>query len=248
MNDKPAGPDLAPWYRAVTGYQWLVLALASAGWIFDVYEGQIFNLTSEPLLKDILAGQASKERIDFYRDFFLGIFLAGGALGGILFGSLADRWGRRPVMIVTILFYSIFSGLTYFASSLWEIGALRFLVAMGVGGEWSVAAALVAEIFPARAGRTRRRSFTPAACLERGLPLGPRWLSGTPGATSISSACFPPCSSWRCRSGSRSRSRPSRAKRKCEAASGNCSPIRFGGSALFSECCWRRSAWRCSGP
>src|SRR6202035_1196738 len=61
-----------------------------------------------------------------------------------------------PVMALTILFYSLFSGLTYFATALWHVAALRFLVALGVGGEWAVGAALVAEIFPqharARAG------------------------------------------------------------------------------------------------
>jgi MFS family permease len=54
-------------------------------------------------------------------------------------------------MIVTILFYSIFSGLTFFSTELWHVGVLRFLVAMGVGGEWAVAAALVAEVFPQHA-------------------------------------------------------------------------------------------------
>lgn len=79
---------------------------------------------------------------------FLGIFLTGGTLGGWIFSSLADRWGRNPVMVLTILFYSIFSGLTAFATELWHVGALRFLVAIGVGGEWAVGATLVAEVFP----------------------------------------------------------------------------------------------------
>src|SRR4029453_5867362 len=82
---------------------------------------------------------------------FLGIFLIGGTLGGWIFSSLADKWGRKPVMALTILFYSIFSGMTSFATELWHVGALRFLVAMGVGGEWAVGAALVAEVFPKKA-------------------------------------------------------------------------------------------------
>ena len=79
-------------------------------------------------------------------------FLIGGTLGGVVFGSLADRIGRKPTMALTILCYSIFSGLTFFATELWQIAALRFLVALGVGGEWAVAAALVAEVFPASRG------------------------------------------------------------------------------------------------
>src|SRR5207249_1420810 len=84
-------------------------------------------------------------------DRLLAAFLLGGTVGGVLFGSLADRVGRKPTMALTILFYSVFSGLTYFADELWQVAVLRFLVALGVGGEWAVAAALVAEVFPPRA-------------------------------------------------------------------------------------------------
>jgi MFS family permease len=139
------------WYHGISRYQWLVLVLASAGWVFDVYEGQIFNITRDQLLADILQPTPDSGTIRYYGDLFLGIFLLGGTLGGILFGSLADRFGRRPMLVGTILMYSLFSGLTFGASSLWQIAVLRFLVAVGVGGEWSVAAALVAEEFPPRA-------------------------------------------------------------------------------------------------
>src|SRR6516162_3936716 len=139
------------WYHGISKYQWLVLVLASAGWMFDVYEGQIFNITRAQLLADILQPTPDPGTIRYYGDVFLGIFLLGGTLGGILFGSLADRFGRRPTLVATILMYSLFSGMTFGASSLWQIAALRFLVAVGVGGEWSVAAALVAEEFPPHA-------------------------------------------------------------------------------------------------
>ena len=139
------------WYSSVTRYQWLVLIIASLGWVFDTFEGQLFNLTRGAMLADILGVQPGDPEAKRWGDIFLGIFLAGGTLGGLLFGSLGDKIGRKPVMVLTILFYSIFSGLTYFATELWHVGVLRFLVAMGVGGEWAVAAALVAEIFPKHA-------------------------------------------------------------------------------------------------
>src|SRR2546425_12359365 len=108
----PPGPTVRPpaWYHGVTGYQWLILAIASAGWIFDVYEGQIFNITRDQLLQDILPPDADQADIRFHGDLLLGVFLIGGALGGVLFGSLADRWGRRPTLVATILIYSVFSG------------------------------------------------------------------------------------------------------------------------------------------
>jgi len=150
LPQAPAHRAEKRWYQGVSGYQWLILAIASAGWIFDAYEGQIFNLTSSYLLDEIAHGSTAKQ-INAYRDTFLGIFLLGGTAGGLLFGSMADRWGRKPTMALTILMYSLFSGLTYFAHSLTQVGLLRFFVAMGVGGEWAVAASLVAEVFPEHA-------------------------------------------------------------------------------------------------
>lgn len=171
----------ARWYSGVTRYQWLVLAIASAGWIFDAFEGQIFNITRNQLLADILKPNGTDAVIKQYGDIFLAVFLLGGTLGGLLFGSLADRFGRRPTMAVTILMYSIFSGLTFFAQNAWQVGAARFLVAMGVGGEWAVAASLVAEVFPPRARAHASGIFhatsvlgTWAAALA-GLAVGAHW-------------------------------------------------------------------------
>src|SRR5581483_5441254 len=141
----------AAWYAGVTRYQWLVLAVASAGWVFDAFEGQLFNLTRADMLPDLLGTAKDAPEVRLWGDRLLAVFLVGGTVGGVLFGSLADRVGRKPTMALTILFYSVFSGLTYFATELWQVAALRFLVALGVGGEWAVAAALVAEVFPPRA-------------------------------------------------------------------------------------------------
>ena len=112
MNDPHA-----KWYRNVTRYQWLVLIVASLGWVFDAFEGQIFNLTRRSMLAEILAQPGSSPGVKAWGDIVLGIFLVGGTLGGWLFGMLADRRGRNPTMILTILFYSVFSGLTYFAAA-----------------------------------------------------------------------------------------------------------------------------------
>jgi MFS family permease len=139
-----------PWWRSVTRYQWLVLAIASAGWMFDVFEGQIFGSCMNEALPDLL-GHDLLGWQEFFVNVLLASFLAGGALGGVLFGMMADRWGRRRTMAITILMYSAFTGLTALAQNWWHLAGLRFLVGMGVGGEWAVAAAAVAEVFPPRA-------------------------------------------------------------------------------------------------
>lgn len=178
---KDTVPAQGPWYAGVTRYEWLVLAIASAGWIFDAFEGQIFNITRNQLLADILKAGGTDAAIKRYGDVFLAIFLAGGTFGGMLFGSMADRWGRRPMMAVTILMYSIFSGVTFFAQSLWQVGVARFLVAMGVGGEWAVAASLVAEVFPKEARAHASGIFHATSVLGvwaaagAGLAVGNQW-------------------------------------------------------------------------
>ena len=179
-RDLPAA-SVPRWYQGVTRYQWLILAIASAGRIFDAFEGQIFNITRQQLLSDILKDAATPSAIKHYGDVFLAVFLLGGTVGGLLFGALADRFGRRPVMAVTILMYSVFSGLTFFAQTLWHVGAARFLVAMGVGGEWAVAASLVAEVFPQQARAHASGIFHATSVLGiwvaalAGLAVGAHW-------------------------------------------------------------------------
>ncbi|MEY3459510.1 MAG: putative sialic acid transporter [Planctomycetota bacterium] len=163
-----------PWYRGVTRYQWTVLLIASLGWVFDAFEGQLYNITRSEMLPELLQRASEDPLVRAWGDRLLGVFLLGGTLGGWLFSSLADRWGRRPVMALTILFYSIFSGLTAFATDILQIGVLRFLVAMGVGGEWAVGAALVAEVFPARA-RAR------AGGIFHASSVGGLWLAAAAG-------------------------------------------------------------------
>lgn len=181
-------PTTQKWYQGVTNYQWLVLIVASLGWVFDAFEGQIYNITRGDMLPDLLRSanpgiseQELNAGVRAWGEKFLGIFLIGGTLGGWIFSSLADKWGRKPVMALTILFYSVFSGVTAFATELWHVGALRFLVAMGVGGEWAVGAALVAEVFPKhareRAGGIFHASSVAGIWLAglAGLMVGTQW-------------------------------------------------------------------------
>ena len=165
MNDSspaplPPGPAPQPplkqssnlrWYEGITGYQWLVLIVASLGWVFDVFEGQVFVATMRDAMPQLLGvDSADHPLVATWNNYGLAAFLLGGAFGGILFGMLSDKIGRSKTMIVTILFYSVFTSVTAAANAPWQMVALRFLVAMGVGGEWAVASAMVAEVMPKR--------------------------------------------------------------------------------------------------
>jgi MFS family permease len=145
----------------------MVLAVASAGWIFDVYEGQLFTIFKTPMLAELTgSGSAGIER---QGNVGLAAFLLGGAVGGLLFGVLGDRLGRVRVLAATILVYSVFSALTACAQSAVQVHLLRFLVALGAGGEWAVAAALVAETFPAHARPAAGGIFHASSVLGSGL-------------------------------------------------------------------------------
>jgi MFS family permease len=141
----------ARWHSGISSYQWLVLLLTSLGWIFDVFEGQLFVASMNEAMPALLGASATAGDIAYYNNLALGAFLLGGALGGILFGMLGDRIGRKRTMTYTILLYSACTGLSALAQTWWHLAALRFLAALGVGGEWAVASTMVAEVFEGRA-------------------------------------------------------------------------------------------------
>jgi MFS family permease len=143
--------DFRGWYEGVTRYQWVVLVIASLGWVFDVFEGQIFVASMNDAMPDLAGKGTPQGTIDFYKHVTNGFFLLGGAVGGVLFGVVSDRIGRVRTMVYTILMYSVFTCLSAVSREWWHMAAFRFLVALGVGGEWAVASSLVAEVFPQRA-------------------------------------------------------------------------------------------------
>jgi MFS family permease len=98
-----------------------------------------------------LPGTPTQATIDSYGGYATSIFLMGWAIGGLIFGVMGDRIGRAKTMIVTILMYSAFTGLSALSTGFWDFAAYRFLTGMGVGGEFAVGVALVAEVMPDRA-------------------------------------------------------------------------------------------------
>ena len=139
------------WYRELSRYQWFVVAVAAVGWMFDTMAQQLFNLARVSAIRELMGGHASPGAVADQAGYATSIFMIGWALGGVIFGVLGDRLGRAKTMMMTILTYTIFTGLSMFAVGVWDFNAYRFLCGLGVGGQFAVGVALVAEVVPDRA-------------------------------------------------------------------------------------------------
>src|SRR5438094_8631423 len=128
------------------GGKWMALAAALLGWMFDGLEQGLFPLVGRPALRDLLVVSDEKE-IGRWFAVATALFLVGAATGGVLFGWIGDRIGRVRAMSLSILAYAIFTGLCAVATSAGQVAGLRFLSAIGMGGEWSLGVALVMEIW-----------------------------------------------------------------------------------------------------
>jgi len=137
--------------EAVNTGHLLVLLAAFLGWLFDGFEMGLFPLVGRPALQSMFHGTGN---VDAFVSQWMGIitalFLIGAALGGLIFGYLGDRIGRVRAMSLSILTYSICTGMGYFAQEPWHLGLSRVIAALGMGGEWSLGVALVMECWPER--------------------------------------------------------------------------------------------------
>jgi MFS family permease len=147
------------WYHDITRTQWLVLAGTTLGWGLDGFAGSLYVLVLGPAMNELLPNSGigtGGAAIGFYGGLTVALFLVGWATGGVLFGMLADYFGRTRVLSVGILTYAVFSALAVFAETWWQLGVLRFIAGLGSGVEAPVGAALIAETwrnrFRARAG------------------------------------------------------------------------------------------------
>ncbi len=168
----PAGPPPEGWgtLRLLNRYHWFVFVVAALGWLADCMDQQLFNLgrvaacrellvRNDPELAKALADktatreqiEALDSRVKSWASWSTSIFLVGWATGGIFFGILGDRWGRVRTMLLTILLYSGFTGLSALSVGVYDFAFYRFLTGLGVGGEFAVGVALLAETMPAPA-------------------------------------------------------------------------------------------------
>src|SRR5437588_3155110 len=127
----------------------MALTAALLGWMFDGLEQGLFPLAGRPALKELL-NTTDEGRIGLWFGVVTAGFLVGAATGGVVFGWLGDRIGRVRAMTLSVFTYAAFTGLCGVAGSAWQIGLLRFIAALGMGGEWSLGVALVMEVWPNR--------------------------------------------------------------------------------------------------
>jgi len=137
----------AAWHARLTPTHWRVLAASFLGWIFDGYETYALIVTIGAALGALLAPEQLKA-FPFYAGIAIGLTLLGWGIGGIIGSTLADYVGRKRMMLISILAYALFTGLTGLSQTYWMLVALRFLTGLALGSEWSSGTALIAETWP----------------------------------------------------------------------------------------------------
>src|SRR5215471_20651940 len=163
---------------------WLSFGSACLAWMFDAMDLTLFILVVVPSVSELVGSTDSGVVAYSSGVIFAGKLLAWG-LGGIAFGVVADLMGRAKTMTVTVLIYSVFTGLSGLAQDWWQLLVFQALAGIGIGGEWAAGAALVAETWPER---TRQRALVAMQmCFAGGFflagvlnlfvgPFGWRWV------------------------------------------------------------------------
>jgi hypothetical protein len=139
-----------PWWRQLTGYHWFVFLVASGAWLFDCLDQRLFSLARIPALTSLKPGTPPAD-IQAFGKVVTAFFLIGWGIGGMIFGSLGDKYGRARMLTTTILIYSVFTGLSFFSQNWYDFTTYRFLTGLGVGGVFGLAVALIAETVPSGA-------------------------------------------------------------------------------------------------
>ena len=169
----PAAGLLGWWYSANAPSRRALVA-ASMGWALDAFDVMLFSLVLASVIAELGLTKAQAGALG-------SVTLLGGAAGGLIFGHIADRFGRTRAMIASVLLYSVFTAACGLSQTLWQFAIFRALLGLGMGGEWASGAALVSETWPA-AHRGRALGFMQsawaigfaAAALVVGVVM-PRW-------------------------------------------------------------------------
>ena len=170
MTASPTGTTTGVGWWGMTRYQWTVIFAAWLGWGFDVFDGLLFNYVAPnciPTLLGLTIGSAAAKKATlFWGGTLTSLLLVGWAVGGILFGMIADRIGRTRTLLLTMLLYALGTAACAAAPNLPLLIVFRIVASLGIGGEWAAGAAMVAEVVP------ERRRVEAGALLYTSAPVG----------------------------------------------------------------------------
>jgi MFS family permease len=147
MDETATAPVELAWYRTLDATQWKTLLASNLGWVFDGFETYALVLTVGVALKQLL-DPARLPQLPTYAGAIIATTLLGWAVGGMCAGILADYIGRKRMMILAILTYSIMTALSAFAWDWPSFAAMRFLVGLAIGSEWVTGTSMTAEFWP----------------------------------------------------------------------------------------------------
>jgi MFS family permease len=131
------------WPDHVSGAQRRTLVAGGLGWLLDAMDVMLYSLVLSHLMRDLGMGKGTAGLLN-------SLTLLASAAGGLFFGVLADRVGRTRALMVSILVYSVASGACGLSTTIVQLGVFRFILGLGMGGEWTTGAALIAETWPAQ--------------------------------------------------------------------------------------------------
>jgi MFS family permease len=150
--------------------QWRALTAAWLGWCFDGLDGYLYIMVAGEFVRQLLHNQTgvgpTAAEVNAKAALIQGFFLIGWAVGGAVFGRIGDRVGRSRTLVLTVLTYAVFTGMSFFATAWWHLLIFRFVAALGIGGEWAAGSALVSETLHAR-----HRAWA-SATLQSGYMVG----------------------------------------------------------------------------
>lgn len=138
----PINPT-TPWWKEITRNQWYALVAGKAGWMLDAFDVMLYVFCLKTIMEEWHLNPA-------VAGFMVTVTLFASSFGGILFGAMADRFGRKKALMATVLIFSICSGLSGLAQNLVQLAIARTILGLGMGGEWASGALLVSETWPAK--------------------------------------------------------------------------------------------------
>ncbi|MBI5772960.1 MAG: MFS transporter [Verrucomicrobia bacterium] len=150
-SENPSASAVLPWWRTLNRYHWFVFSMACLAWLFDCLDQQLFIIARNPAIADLLPKGSASDVQKVWGGYATAIFVAGWATGGLIFGAVGDRIGRAKTLTLTVLLYSVFTGLSAFSQTVYDFCFYRFVTGLGVGGVFGLSVALVADSLPDKA-------------------------------------------------------------------------------------------------